>query len=151
MKIGEALSLLKKENNRLARLIFLRKENVFAEKGKKSKFDPNKLSREISMKLELIRKLKIKIQKTNLITKLRGDSLSLAEAILRISDLRLEIDKLTNLFDKERGIFRSDDKKEMVTKMDELKVEDRIEQLGIEKAQLDNKVQITNWETDLSD
>ena len=39
----------------------------------------------------------------------------------------------------------------MVTKMDELKVEDKIEQLEIEKAQLDNRIQITNWETSLSD
>jgi len=151
MKIGEALSLLKKEKSRLSRLIFLRKENVSVEKGKKSKFDPNELSKEISVKLEIIRKLKTRIQKTNLITKLQGDSLNLAEAILKVNDLRLEIEKLTNLFDKERGIFRSDDKKEMVTKMDELKVEDKIEQLEIEKAQLDNRIQITNWETSLSD
>ena len=39
MNIGEALSLLKKEKSRLARLISLRKENVYVEEGKKTEFD----------------------------------------------------------------------------------------------------------------
>ncbi len=52
MKLGEALSLLKKEQSRLARLILLRKENVYVEEGKKSKFNPEKLSVEIDKKIK---------------------------------------------------------------------------------------------------
>ena len=64
MKLGEALSHLKKEQSRLARSILLRKENVHVEKGKQAKFDPKKLSKEIDKKIDDIRKLKIRIQKT---------------------------------------------------------------------------------------
>ncbi|MDO8740020.1 MAG: hypothetical protein Q7J54_00410 [Candidatus Woesearchaeota archaeon] len=38
MKLGEALSKLKKEKSKLARLILLRKENIYAEEGKMSEF-----------------------------------------------------------------------------------------------------------------
>ena len=43
MKLGEALSKLKKEKSKLARLISLRKDNVFVEEGKQTPFDPQKL------------------------------------------------------------------------------------------------------------
>ena len=54
MNLGEALSLLKKEKSRLARLINLRKDNVYVEEGKKSEFNPKKLSEEINIKIEEI-------------------------------------------------------------------------------------------------
>lgn len=155
MKLGEALSQLKKEQSRLARLILLRKENVYTEEGKSTKFDPKKLSEEIDKKIDDIRKLKIKIQKTNLSTKLNAkdirESITLAEAIIKINDLRSKIANLTNLFEKRRAdyLFRDKEEKEMVAQLDELKVEDEIEKLEIEKVQLDNKIQITNWTTKL--
>ncbi len=152
MKLGEALSKLKKEKSRLARLILLRKENVYVEKGKKTKFDPKKLSKEIDEKIEAIRKLKIKIQKTNLNTKVNGESINLAEAIIKINDLRSKLAHLSSLFEKkERYLFRDKDEKERVAQLDELEIEDEIEKLEIEKVQLDNKIQITNWTTKLID
>lgn len=152
MKLGEALSRLKKEKSRLARLIFLRKENVYSEKGKKTKFDPRELSQEIDKKIEEIRKLKIKIQETNLNTKATGENITLAEAIVKVNDLRSKLASLNSLFEKkERYFFRDKDEKEMVAQLDELKIEDEIEKLEIEKAQLDNKIQMTNWTTQLID
>lgn len=50
MKLGEALAHLKKEKSRLARLISLRKENVYVEKGKKTPFDPEELGKDINKK-----------------------------------------------------------------------------------------------------
>ncbi len=61
MKIGEALSILKKEQGRLARLIFLRKENVYIEKGKITNLKPKELSKEIKEKIELKNNLKSKL------------------------------------------------------------------------------------------
>ncbi len=152
MKLGEALSNLKKEKSRLARLILLRKENVYVEKGKKTKFDPKKLSKEIDEKIDEIRKLKIKIQKTNLSTTVAGEKITLAEAIVKTNDLRSRIAHLSNLFEKTRGLlFRDKDEKELVAQLDELEIEDEIEKLEIEKVQLDNKIQITNWTTPLTD
>ena len=152
MKLGEALSKLKKEKSRLARSILLRKENVYAEEGKKTKFDPKKLSEEIDKKIEDIRKLKIKIQETNLKTKIAGEDITLAEAIIKINDLRSKMAHLSNLFERKRDyLYRDKDEKEMIAQLDELEIEDDIEKLEIEKVQLDNKIQITNWTTKLSD
>jgi len=148
MKLGEALSKLKKEKSRLARLILLRKENVYAEEGKKTKFNPKKLSEEINQKIEDIRKLKIKIQETNLNTIVEGENISLSEAIIKINDLRSKLSHLSDLFEKkERYSYRDKDEKEMIPQLDELKIEDELEKLEIEKTQLDNKIQITNWTT----
>lgn len=152
MKLGEALSQLKKEQSRLARLIILRKENVYREKGKQTKFNPAKLTEEIDKKLEEIRKLKIKIQKTNLNTHVGGENIILAEAIIKLNDTRSNIANLSILFEKKRDIlFRDKDEIEKIAQLDELKIEDTIEKLEIEKVQLDNKIQITNWTTKLLD
>ena len=152
MKLGEALSKLKKEKSRLSRLIALRKENIFVEEGKKTRFDPKELSKEINDKIEDIRKLKIQIQKTNLNTKLDGEDILLCEAIIKVNDLRSKIGKLSNLFEKERSLwFKSKDEKEIMAQLDEIEVEDDMERLEIEKVQLDNKIQITNWTTILVD
>ena len=152
MKLGEALSKLKKEKSRLARLILLRKENVYVEEGKKTKFDPKKLSEEIDKKIEEVRKLKIKIQKTNLTTKVSGESINLAEAIVKINDLRSKLAHLSSLFENKRSyLYRDKDEKEMVAQLDELEIEDEIEKLEIEKVQLDNEIQMANWTTKLID
>lgn len=152
MKLGEALSTLKKEKSRLARLILLRKENVYVEEGKKTKFDPKKLSEEINKKIEDILELKIKIQKTNINTKVTGETITLAEAIIKVNDLRSKISHLSTLFERKRDfLFRDKDEKELVPQLDELEVEDKLEKLEIDKIQLDNKIQITNWTTKLLD
>tara|TARA_Y100000310_G_C20592366_1_gene768761 strand:- start:587 stop:1045 length:459 start_codon:yes stop_codon:yes gene_type:complete len=150
MKLGEALSKLKKEKSKLARLISLRKENVYVEEGKKTKFDPKELSKEINNKIEDIRNLKIQIQKTNLNTKIIGDNILLGEAIIKVNDLRSKMGKLSNLFEKERSLwYRNKDEKEIIAQLDEIEIEDELEKLEIEKVQLDNKIQITNWTTKL--
>ena len=152
MKLGETLSRLKKEKSRLARLIQLRKDNVYTEKGKKTKFNPKKLSEEINKKVEEIRELKVKIQKANLNTKVWGEKISLAEAIIKVNDLRSRLAHLSNLFEKKSDfLYRNKDEKETVAQLDEVEVEDELEKIEVEKVQLDNKIQITNWTTKLED
>lgn len=150
MKLGEALSKLKKEKSRLARLILLRRENVYVEEGKETKFDPKKLSKDINNKIEDTRNLKIKIQRTNLETTICNGDISLAEAIIKVNDLRSKIASLSNLFEKEsRWSYSDKEKKEKIPQLDELEIEDEIEKLEIEKTQLDNKIQLTNWSNEL--
>ena len=152
MKLGEALSKLKKEKSRLARLILLRKDNIYTEKGKKTKFNPKKLSKEIDEKIESIRKLKIQVQKTNLNAKVEGENIILAEAIIKVNDIRSQLAHLSKLFEnKSDYLFRDKDEKEKISQLDELEIEDEIENLEIAKTQLDNKIQITNWTTKLID
>ncbi len=151
MKLGEALSRLKKDKSKLARLISLRKENAYIEEGKKTRFDPKKMSEEIDRKIEDIRKQKILIQKTNLNNMVSGEKISLAEAIIKVNDLRSRIAHLSGLSEKKEIYTSRDNDRNMVAQLDELEVEDEIEKLEIEKVQLDNKIQITNWTTRLSD
>jgi len=152
INLGEALSLLKKEKSRLARLISLRKENVYVEEGKKSEFDVKKLSDEINKKIEDIRKLKIKIQITNLSAIVDGEKISLAEAIIKVNDIRSKIAQLTNLFERKRSMWYSEkEQKNFIAQLDESEIEEEIEKLEIQKTQLDNKIQMTNWNTQLTE
>ncbi|MEK6800374.1 MAG: DIP1984 family protein [Nanoarchaeota archaeon] len=151
INLGEALSLLKKEKSRLARLISLRKENIYIEEGKKSPFDPKKLSEEIKGKIELIRELKIRIQNTNLNTDVKEEDISLAEAIIKVNDIRSQIGRLSDLFEKERRSWLYRDKEEIkiISQLDQSEIEKEIENLEMEKSKLDNKIQVTNWNTQL--
>ncbi len=150
MNIGEALSLLKKEKSRLARLISLRKENVYVEEGKKTEFDLKKLSEDIENKIVEIRKLKIRIQKTNINSKLDKDNLTIAEAIIKIGDIRSKLNHLSGLFERKRDRWYFDkETKVYIAQLDESEIEEQIEKLESEKNLLDNKIQISNWNTEL--
>jgi len=150
MNIGEALSLLKKEKSRLARLINLRKENVYIEEGKKSEFDPKKLTEDINFKIDEIRRLKIRITKTNLASGISGEKISLAEAIIKIGDIRSKIAQLNNLFERKRNLWYSEkETKIVIAQLNESEIEDEIEKLENEKSNLDNKIQLANWNAKL--
>lgn len=150
MNIGESLSLLKKEKSTLARLISLRKDNIFIEEGKKSEFNLKEIGQQIDKKINEIRKLKIRIQKTNLETDLIEDKISLAEAIVKVNDIRSKLAQLSNLFERKKSYWFSDkDQKELIPQLNEVEIEEEIEKLEIEKSKLDNKIQMTNWKTDL--
>lgn len=150
--LGEALSLLKKEKSRLARLINLRKDNVYVEEGKKSEFNPKKLSEEINIKIDEIRRLKIRIARTNLDSETSGEKINLAEAIIKVGDIRSKIAQLNNLFERKRSSWYSEkETKTLISQLDESEIEDDIEKLENEKAKLDNKIQMTNWNTQLLD
>jgi len=150
INLGEALSLLKKEKSRLARLISLKKENVYIEEDKKPEFNIKKLSEDINKKIEDIRKLKIRIQKTNLNVLVEGEDISLAEAIIKVNDIRSKICQLSNLFERKRSSWYAEkEQKNFIAQLDEAEVEDEVEKLEIQKTQLDNKIQMTNWNTEL--
>lgn len=152
MKLGESLSLLKKEKSRLSRIISLRKDNVFIEEGKKSEFNPKELSKDIDKKIDDIRILKIKIQKTNLNSKLDSENISLAEAIIKLGDIISKISSLSTLFDKRRDRWYFEkEQKSFIPQLNESEIEKEIEALEAQKTKLDNKIQITNWKTDLMD
>jgi len=152
MNLGEALSLLRKEKSGLARLINLRKDNVYVEEGKKPEFNPKKISEEINTKIDEIRKLKIRIAKTNLDTEISGERITLSEAIIKIGDIRSKLASLNNLFERKRSSWYVEkETKNFISQLDETEIEEEIEKLEIEKAKLDNKVQMTNWNTKLLD
>lgn len=150
INLGEALSLLKKEQSRLSRLITLRKENTLIEEGTTPSFNPKDLGEKINNKIDGIRKLKIRIQKTNLNTNLIDDNISLAEAIIKVNDIRSKIAQLSGLFERKKNYWYSEkEQKVFVSQLNESDIEDEIEKLELEKSQLDNKIQMTNWKMEL--
>jgi hypothetical protein len=58
---------------------------------------------------------------------------------------------LSNLFEKKRDswLYRDKDEKRKIAQLDQEKVEDEIEKLENEKSELDNKIQVANWSTQL--
>lgn len=149
MKLGAALSKLKSEKGKLARLINLRKKNAYVEQGIEPAYSFDTLSNGIDEKIEEIRKLKIQIQKTNVKTML-DEKITLAEAIVTIGDLRSQIAKLSDVTERETFLSRWDrDHKVYIPTFDEKELERKLERVELEKVQLDNKLQKRLWEVDL--
>jgi len=149
MKLGAALSKLKSEKGKLARLINLRKKNAYVEQGIEPAYSFDTLSDEIDEKIEEIRKLKIQIQKTNVEIML-DEKITLAEAIVKIGDLRSQIAKLSDVTERESFLSRWDrDNKVYIPTFDEKELERKLERVELEKVQLDNKLQKRLWEVDL--
>ncbi len=149
MNLGEALNLLKKERSRLSRLIELRKDNLYVEEGKRSEFDLEKISKDIDLKIENIRKLKMQIQRTNLATRISSTGRTVAETIIEIGDIRSKIASLGRLFENRRFLYCEIDEKPRSPQMSASKVEEEIEKLESQKTFLDNQIQIVNWSTPL--
>ena len=90
------------------------------------------------------------MQKTNLATLVKGEDISAAEAIIKVNDIRSKIAHLSTVFEKKSSwLYRERDQKEMIALLDEEEIENELEKLEIAKVQLDNKIQITNWTTEL--
>lgn len=90
-----------------------------------------------------VRKKKLRVSQKNLDTKL--DELSLAEAILKISDLRTEIKELSELKDRERRFSFSEEKEKKTGQLNALQIEQLVEKLEKEKTKLDSAIQSINW------
>jgi len=92
MKLGALLSEIKGKQSRLARLMETSKETMYVEVGKKPKLDYKEVSEEIDKLVGEIRQLKLKVMKTNLENivqyPLPNPKMSLAEAIMKVGDLR---------------------------------------------------------------
>jgi len=150
MKLGEALSKLKKEKSGLARMIELRKENVLLPVDEKPSFNPEKLTLKINKKIVEIRKLKLSIQKTNMTQKIKNTNQLISEAIIKINDFRSILSSLRNLFYRKPSLFhREKDDVKMVAHLKETAIEEEIKKIQSEKTKLDDLLQITNWSTEL--
>jgi len=109
------------------------------------------LSEEINKKVDEIRDLKIKIQNTNLNSSIQDKNISLAEAIIKVGDIRSKIASLSNLFEKDRFsyLYRDREKIEKIPQLNEVEVEKEIAKLVSEKIILDNYIQMANWSLEL--
>jgi len=150
MKLGAGLSKLKSDKSQLARLIKLRKDSMYVKEGKTPSFDAAELTDSINSKIDEIRELKVRIMKTNLGTEI--EDLALAEAIIKVGDLRSKIANLTELieFDRRYSWLDRDDKEvDYTPQINESLIEEEARKLEQEKVKLDNEIQKMNWTVEL--
>lgn len=147
MKIGEALTELKKEKAGLRRLIELRKETFWVEKKAKPVISTQELTQQINEKMKSIRLKKARIQKSNLECRLEEESL--AEAILRIADLRSEISALSELKEGSRRFSLREENEHKTPQLNPLQIERMAEKLEKEKSRLDSLLQSFNWKQEI--
>jgi len=154
MKLGALLSEIKGKQSRLARLMETSKETMYVEVGKKPKLDYKEVSEEIDKLVGEIRQLKLKVMKTNLENivqyPLPNPKMSLAEAIMKVGDLRSLISHKSGLIKYSRVNLWDEDKKiDYKPQVEEKNIEKEIEDLSREKIKLDNAIQKANWSVEV--
>jgi flagellar biosynthesis/type III secretory pathway chaperone len=147
MKLGALLSEIKGKQSRLARLMDISKETMYVQDGKTPKLDYNEVSKEINELIPEIRHLKLKVQEANLKNKLPDFNMSLAEAIIKVGDLRSLMSYKSSLIKYSKlNLWDIEDKKiDYTPQMEEKELEKEIEELSKEKIKLDNAIQKANW------
>lgn len=153
MKIGKALSEKKAAQNALARLMSVRGRTFFTDKGKKPDITIGELEKQIETKKKRILDLKLRIMYTNTHTRL-PNGMSLQEAIVRLGDLRSELQAYNELLALEPGghivyVEGRPQMREQVAQLDRKVLLKRIEDLEAEKYEIDSLIAHANNQDDL--
>ena len=148
MKIAEALREIKGLKGRLSRLYSLVGQNFYYAEDEKPEFDVGDLFEEIQETTDELRHMKVKVIHTNLNTRV-GD-ITLAEAIIKLGDLRGEAAKLEQFFRaRPENLYLRDERviyKTVISEQEQVKA---IEAKSREIELLDNRIQKANWQVDL--
>lgn len=152
MLIGEALSEKKNLQSKLANLYNLMR-SCYSYTSEEPNFDFNKLRKEAEDTVVELRKLKKRIQETNLSTFVEHNGIkrTLTSLILELGDIRSEIATLNCLeFDRDpifrRGIGEPVEQKFQVPPED---IQKDIKELNKQKNIIDSILQKTNWTVEL--
>lgn len=100
MKIGEALAEIKSKKSELSRYFDIMQSKIFRIEGETSDIDIKTIPDKIQTITDDIRKMKIRVLKTNLNTKY-DKNLNLQEAILKVGDIRSMLSHYQPLFERE--------------------------------------------------
>jgi hypothetical protein len=151
MKLGALLSEIKGKQSRLARLMSISEQTMYVEKGKTPKLNYKETSEEIDKLIPEIRQLKLKVQEANLRNKLPDFKITLAEAIIKVADLRSLMSHKSGLIKYSKlNLWDMEDKKiDYIPQMKEKEMEKEVEELSREKIKLDNAIQKANWSIDV--
>lgn len=148
MKIGEALAEIKSKKSELSRYFDIMQSKIFRIEGETSDIDIKTIPDKIQTITDDIRKMKIRVLKTNLNTKY-DKNLNLQEAILKVGDIRSMLSHYQPLFEREKYFFSKSEEKPRIPQLSEKENEDRIKNLQKEKVIIDNRIQLLNWQIDL--
>jgi len=146
MKLGEALRELKRLQNKLVRKINLRESTFYITKDKPSVISYEEITEEIARLTIEIRILKLNIEFTNntQFIEVNGKSMSIAEIIIRMGDLKSELKQNGSLLKIRRFSFEKEDESKVPQK-NELEMHQIVEKLEKEKEDLDRILQKSNW------
>ncbi|HLF06346.1 MAG TPA: hypothetical protein VI893_04110 [Thermoplasmata archaeon] len=155
MKIGKALAEKKAAQNALARLMGERTRNFYYEKGKKPEVVLADLEKKIRKQVDKIRDLKLRVIYTNSVTRLEN-GMSLQEAIIRLGDVRSELDSYNGLLGLQKYnqtvyVEGRAVSKEQLPQIERNELLDRIEKMEAEKYQLDALIAKANSTVDIGE
>jgi len=150
MKLGEALRDLKKLQNKLVRKLKLREDTFYIGKNKTIVIAFGKITEEINALILQIRELKLDIEYNNITSFLnfKGETVSIAELIIRMGDLKSELKQL-GVMPKSRHFLYEKEEDAKIPQLNEIEIADRIEALEKQKDDLDKALQNANWTNDL--
>ncbi len=153
MNLGEALLELKGMKSELVRLMEAR-ENSFAYSEEPPAEKTAELSGQIAIQVQEIRKLKMRVERTNhssVIDTPEG-KMAIAEAIICVSDMRSELaslEKLRGKFREERDSWREQKPKKFQAGQKELLAQ--IRELEKQKVRMDSFLSSWNWKVELKE
>ena len=149
MKLAEALQERADINRKLEQLKVRLNNNVLVQKGEKTAEDPEKLKQELDCCLERLAYLIAQINKTNCETKIDGQTLT--EIIARKDALSLKIHLYKDIvYAGSQASYRARNTEIKIRPA--ISVADRqaeIDKIAGQLRLLDNKLQETNWKTEL--
>jgi len=144
------LQELKIMRSKLARLYRLRLDTFNVLEKKSAEVEFGQVSIEIDELIQQIRDLKVKIQKTNAnaVVTVDGKDICIQELILRIGDLRSELQQHEQL--KPRGpVYLGGQAVEYIPQRKQDEIAGAIAELEQRKADLDKILQAQNWTTEI--
>ncbi|HII54235.1 hypothetical protein COT30_00705 [Candidatus Micrarchaeota archaeon CG08_land_8_20_14_0_20_49_17] len=153
MNLGEALLELKGMKSELVRLMEAR-ETTFAYSEEPPVEKTTGLSGQIAILVQEIRKLKMRVERTNhssFIDTPEG-KMAIAEAIISIGDMRSELaslEKLRDKFREERDSWHEQKPKKFQAGQKELLAQ--IRELEKQKVRMDSFLSSWNWKVELKD
>lgn len=149
MKLAEALNLRADIQRRIEQLSERLNLNAKVQEGEKPAEDPKKLIAELNALIEQLEKLIADINLTNAVTLLEGKTLT--ELIARKDALMMKNRIMRNFLSSASSVVDRYSNTEIKIKstIDVETFQDKVDTLAVEIRELDVKIQMTNWTTDL--
>lgn len=149
MKLAEALNLRADIQRRIEQLSERLNLNAKVQEGEKPAEDPKKLIAELNALIEQLEKLIADINLTNAVTLLEGKTLT--ELIARKDALMMKNRIMRNFLSSASSVVDRYSNTEIKIKstIDVETFQDKVDTLAVEIRELDVKIQMTNWTTEL--
>lgn len=150
MKLAEALIIRADLQTRISELQTRAEENTKVQQGDNPILDPMKIISQINEAITQLETIVVKINTSNLQVHL-PDGRSMTEALARRDHLRMRWNSLKKIVDSaNESVSRySLSEIKMITVVDVAGLQTQMDELAMQRRQLDIQIQATNWTSDL--